>query len=708
MSITRPLIAAVAIVLLLGARIVPAEPEPQPTTATLQHPCLFMDAEAIARVRQRAARQPWAGRILSSLVANANAAIATPLAVPSIPGQWSQHYACKSCGCKLDYQDGRHLCPQCHKEYVGWPYDEVIAARTHIENWKNVKTLGLAYALTSDTKYASRARDILVAYADAYTSFPIHDYRGGGAVTGGRVLAQTLDESVHLIGVAWGYDLIYNAECLSPRDRRRIEDRFLRQAARTIRRNDRGVSNWQSWHNAAMACIGRVIGDDTLFQRALTGRSGLDFQLEFSVLPDGFWYEGTPGYHFYALEAILYTALAARQAGIDYFTDPVFKSLFDAPLDFTFPDGTFPAINDSDILSIGRQDDLYEIAFGVMGDPRYATVASVGGRKGSNALLLGADSLPKSPPQPAATRDFPGIGGAMIRAGSTTTPLCVYLKYGPHGGAHGHPDKLGLIVHAGGREIIPDPGRLAYSVPLHREWYKTTLAHNTIIVDQQSQQPAKGSLSFLAEKGGVTAARAECDTAVKGVQLARTVIVKPGYLLDIATADSPTSHTYDLAWHVDGVPATNLPLSKSDPLSTCAGYQHLKNLRTATATDPWIVNYATGKSTIRQTHILPTSSQVYLAEGLTGNPPRPCPASLTRQQGTAAEFVTLTEFDANPTESRQIVVSHQTSDSHPVTEITVSEGALREIYELSNVAGKPRLRLTRHDASQSPVSFDWP
>jgi hypothetical protein len=46
------------------------------------------------------------------------------------------------------------------------------------------------------------------------------------------MLAQTLDEAVAVIGVAWGYDLIYNSPCLSAADKRKIESKLLRQVVR--------------------------------------------------------------------------------------------------------------------------------------------------------------------------------------------------------------------------------------------------------------------------------------------------------------------------------------------------------------------------------------------------------------------------------------------------------------------------------------------
>ena len=61
------------------------------------------------------------------------------------------------------------------------------------------------------------------------------------------------------------------------------------------------------------------------------------------------------------------------------------------------------------------------------------------------------------------------------------TWLC--LKYGPHGGGHGHPDKNNFVLYARGKVLFPDPGTRPYGSPLHNGWDKITLAHNTLVVD---------------------------------------------------------------------------------------------------------------------------------------------------------------------------------------------------------------------------------
>src|SRR5205823_501694 len=73
------------------------------------------------------------------------------------------------------------------------------------------------------------------------------------------------------------------------------------------------------------------------------------------------------------------------------------------------------------------------------------------------------------------------------------------MDYGPHGGVHGHYDKLNLILYASppggkGDEMGGEPVFHFYDNPLHDEWTKVTLAHNTMAVDERSQAATEGRL----------------------------------------------------------------------------------------------------------------------------------------------------------------------------------------------------------------------
>src|SRR5512137_3018224 len=96
------------------------------------------------------------------------------------------------------------------------------------------------------------------------------------------------------------------------------------------------------------------------------------------------------------------------------------------------------------------------------------------------------------------------------------------MKYGPHGGGHGHPDKLGFVLYGRGQVLAPDPGTANYGVPIQGGWFRTTLAHNTLVVDEDSQKAAEGKcLAFLAADG-FSAVMAEAGAIFPGVTFRRT------------------------------------------------------------------------------------------------------------------------------------------------------------------------------------------
>ncbi len=64
--------------------------------------------------------------------------------------------------------------------------------------------------------------------------------------------------------------------------------------------------------------------------------------------------------------------------------------------------------------------------------------------------------------------NFGNSGFSVLRSGNKT----VVLKYGPHGGGHGHPDKLSISIHDGDKEIVSDIGTTAYGVPAYTRWYR--------------------------------------------------------------------------------------------------------------------------------------------------------------------------------------------------------------------------------------------
>ena len=119
------------------------------------------------------------------------------------------------------------------------------------------------------------------------------------------------------------------------------------------------------------------------------------------------------------------------------------------------------------------------------------------------------------------------------------------LKYGPHGGGHGHPDKLSISVHDGRKELVSDFGTSAYGAPDYTKWYRKTLAHNTVTVDGRDQSETAGEFVAFESRpdGGMVAARA--DRAYPGVEMSRRLTLKGAGLSDRFVCRSDGTHRYD-------------------------------------------------------------------------------------------------------------------------------------------------------------------
>jgi hypothetical protein len=273
---------------------------------------------------------------------------------------------------------------------------------------------------------------------------------------------------------------------------------------------------------------------------------------------------------------MILTAEAVRCRGIDLY-DEKLKSLFVGPMEGVYGDLTFPAHNDGwHGVSLTKNAPLYEVADLRYADPRFRRLLSrcYARRERDHwmALLHGVDIQPDPSPLQLESRLYEDTGNAFLRSASTT----VVLKFGPHGGGHGHPDKLSISIHDGYREILPDLGTPGYGVPDHIHWYRKTLAHNTVTVDEQDQEETAGKLVDFEkrEDGGLVVA--ECDSACEGVTMRRSLDLSGNTLVDEFACEAIAEHTYDYALLLvepAGIPESATPAELPDG----AGYDRIKN-----------------------------------------------------------------------------------------------------------------------------------
>ena len=527
---------------------------------------------------------------MAQRVSEAGSALQREVVFPPEGGHHNQWYQCESCQLALETVDAKqHRCPKCKRVYTGFPYDNVVYGRTHSRLTRDLSSCAWAYALTGDEKYARRAREILTGYAERYAKYPYHSANMGKITdqpsrTGGHVFEQTLTEANWVLDVCEAYDLVRESRTLSAEDHRAIREDLLLKVSENIAKHKAGKSNWQTYHNAAFMMIGGVLNRADLVRQAIEdSENGFYYQMQASVLPGGMWYENSWGYHFYTLGAVEKMVETGRRLGIDLYAAPQVKAMFVAALDYRMSDGTLPRFGDATTTRIpgGR----YEAAHHRWREPAFLALLPEGPTWES--VLYGRTEKPLQEPGELRSVLHAAAGHAILRAGTATAAF----TFGPFGGFHGHFDKLSFVYFADGRELGYDPGRArsqAYRLPVHKNWYRATISHNTVVVDGASQTGTEGQPDLFISTPDLSAAAAHVDRAYPGVLHRRLLVLRPGFLVvaDVLTSTDGKPHTFDWLYHNRGEAITCSAATEQAAAPEGQGFEYVNDLRRGTSDEP--------------------------------------------------------------------------------------------------------------------------
>jgi hypothetical protein len=121
-----------------------------------------------------------------------------------------------------------------------------------------------------------------------------------------------------------------------------------------------------------------------------------------------------------------------------------------------------------------------------------------------------------------------------------------------------------------------DPGITRYGVPLHSGWYKTTLAHNTLVVDEANQKPAEGKCLAFGDEGGVEFVVAEAGDIYDGVRFVRSIaLLDENVVVVIDQVRCGGERLLDVALHLRGQ-WVNLPDGSRWTPPNKDGYRYLR------------------------------------------------------------------------------------------------------------------------------------
>ncbi|MCM2680732.1 heparinase II/III domain-containing protein [Echinimonas agarilytica] len=526
-------------------------------------------AAQLERIRSKAT-----DTIIKQLIQDNNVVLEHNVLVPPDGrATWNLYYFCPDHGVRLQWDRNKpseHCCPVDNKAFTGEPYDGAWWRWLNGLNAKACKQLGLLWQITGDINYLSKVREILIQYAKYYPDYQEH---GGIPYNGpGKANAQTLCEANCHLDFALGYDFV--KQQLSRTEQSYIEQRLLREGADFLMAHRTPqLHNHEMKINATVGVIGLILEDIDYLDFALHTKYAMNYQLNHGVRADGFWFEGSVHYHYYALEALLAFEKLARGTEHSLAANANYRAMIGFPLKLILNTGDFPKLNDC----IAGQEklkhsQLFEFAYSEFGDDLYGSalvsIYQQADRNNIDALLYGVDELPALPPLQATSLHSAESGITIFNDDSSNNSLL--LKHSPYGGEHDHYDRLGLIIIMEGHEVLPDLGTTGYGAELHYGYYKNTASHNTLAINQQNQPPINpklikytntDSFGWIDTVADWNEPEASVDShtlvawdsaSYTSVKFRRSILWLGSAAIEINQIDNPHTQQLDLTWHVRG------------------------------------------------------------------------------------------------------------------------------------------------------------
>lgn len=381
-----------------------------------------------------------------------------------------------------------------------------------------------------------------------------------------------------------GFELCLALDLLNDLDkplREQLYTRILLPVGDKFMMEHRGGGNIQTTFNVTLLCIGILTGRRDFVERVTSDpERGYPYQLANSVDADGFWFEQSHvSYHSGSIERFLRLRWVMRRHGFDLGGDDVIRRMIDTFPGMAMQGGLLPLIGE--VSGDSRPTlyrDWFELAYAMYETSWIGWALGRMPREGIWSVMVGRDIGAAEPPE-SRSRLFPATGLCVMKSGNRDTywdgkGSGATITFGPHGDWHGHAGKLGIEYRVDDRYLARDHGHGGgYAHPIHRQWYMSTLAHSTVVLDERNQRftwcngrPEQdrretGACQAHLFRDDVSACTVSADFAYPGCRLKRTLFLTADYLLDIfeCEAQDGAEHTFDWVLHTGGTIQTDLP-----------------------------------------------------------------------------------------------------------------------------------------------------
>jgi hypothetical protein len=247
------------------------------------------------------------------------------------------------------------------------------------------------------------------------------------------------------------------------------------------------------------------------------GKEILLDQMNRQILSDGVYFEQSNWYQKYTVDFYTHFYLLHQLNEPKEFSGQREKagaklqSMLDYMMQITRPDGATPIVGDDDggrmlPLDNSADNDFRDcLAIGAVlferGDLKFAAENFAE----SSFWLLGTDGAKafedlRTKRPVFASKEFRSGGYYVMRDGWEDTDNYMLIDCGPHGAlncGHSHADSLAFELALGGRAMMVDPGTYTYHESEEtRDWFRSTPAHNTLTVDNQSSSEPNGKFKW--------------------------------------------------------------------------------------------------------------------------------------------------------------------------------------------------------------------
>ncbi len=362
-----------------------------------------------------------------------------------------------------------------------------------LNRFKHLRCLGIAYAMTGEEKYAAKALEHVIGWIE---SQPCPHGRPAEELTYFQQPGpwRLLEVGLRLRQWVHAYHFFNGSQSW--------DETAMAQFLSSVKEHAEFLSTYKASieiNHSIMHMIGLLAASLTFVSWPESERwrqcavTRLEECIRVQVLQDGVHAELTPHYHMVSLELFVDCAVMLRKRG-QTFSDEyerILAGMVQFARSMTRQDGTMAPFADSyattapDLnaaaLYYGNPDWLLEEElheqFWLAGPER---VAGLLAQNRAAAGRTGSDSRGAGLPFAFKEGGYYGLGDDEQQ---------LIFDAGALGGPHGHADALSFEWCAYGEALFVDPGVYTYMEHPWRRYFKSTAAHNTVLVDGQDQTP---------------------------------------------------------------------------------------------------------------------------------------------------------------------------------------------------------------------------